>query len=49
MSLFEILDNKHEKLSGFYDLYVSVHTESNSASKIVQKCVLTTLLSAVQF
>lgn len=48
MSLFEILDNKHEKLSEFCDLYVSVHTENNSAPNTVQKCVSSLQLSAVQ-
>lgn len=47
MSLFEILDNKHEKLSGFYDLY-SVYTENIYASKNLQNYISTVQLSAVQ-
>lgn len=34
MSLFETLDNKHEKLSGFCDLYVLLYTEKKTHLKI---------------
>lgn len=34
MSLFETLDNKHEKLSGFCDLYVFLYTEKKTDLKI---------------